>query len=73
MSTREPLEEFMLAANWEPREFLSAASRVEFENTNYLGTAKKYTRFQVPRGGLLFSASDWDLLVEFVMLVSAMV
>ncbi|MFN8005809.1 MAG: DUF362 domain-containing protein [Terriglobia bacterium] len=58
MSTSEPLEEFMLAANWEPREFMSAASGVEFENTNYLGQAKKYSRFQVPRGGLLFSAYD---------------
>ena len=58
MSTSEPLEEFMLAANWEPRDFMSAAPQVEFENTNYLGRAKKYSRFQVPRGGLLFSAYD---------------
>ena len=35
--TAEPLEEFLLRAGWEPRQFLSAASRVEFENTNYLG------------------------------------
>ena len=34
MVTTEPLEEFMLQANWEPRDFLSAAPRVEFENTN---------------------------------------
>ena len=58
MSTTEPLEEFMLAANWEPRDLMSAAARVEFENTNYIGRSKKYSRFQVPRGGLLFSAYD---------------
>ena len=58
MSTAEPLEEFMLSANWEPRDFLSAAPRVEFENTNYLGRGNKYSRFLVPGGGLLFKAYD---------------
>ena len=58
MSTAEPLEEFMLQANWEPRNFLSAASRVEFENTNYLGFGKKYSRFMVPGGGLMFKGYD---------------
>jgi len=57
-STAEPLEEFMLQANWEPRDFLSAASRVEFENTNYLGLGKKYSRFMVPGGGLMFKGYD---------------
>jgi len=58
MSTSEPLEEFMLQANWEPRDFSSAAPRVEFENTNYLGYAKKYSRFWVPDGGLMFKGYD---------------
>jgi len=57
-STAEPLEEFMLKANWEPRDFLSAAPRVEFENTNYLGSGKKYSRFMVPGGGLMFKGYD---------------
>ena len=57
-STAEPLEEFMLQANWEPRNFLSAATRVEFENTNYLGFGKKYSRFMVPGGGLMFQGYD---------------
>jgi uncharacterized protein (DUF362 family) len=57
-STVEPLEEFMLQANWEPRQFLSAAARVEFENTNYLGWGKKYSRFMVPGGGLMFRGYD---------------
>ena len=33
----EPIEEYMLQAGWEPRDFLNAAPLVEFENTNYLG------------------------------------
>src|SRR5208283_2844651 len=56
--TAEPLEEFLLQANWEPRHFLSAASRVEFENTNYLGFGKKYSRFMVPGGGLMYKGYD---------------
>ena len=58
MSTTESLQEFMLAANWEPRMFMSAAPRVEFENTNYLGNGKKYSRFMVPGGGLMFKGYD---------------
>ncbi len=58
MSTTEPLPEFMLAANWEPRDFLSAAPHVEFENTNYLGNGKEYSRFWVPHGGLMFKGYD---------------
>jgi uncharacterized protein (DUF362 family) len=58
MSTTEPLEEFMLQANWEPRDFESAAPRVEFENTNYLGYGKTYSRFWVPGGGLMFKGYD---------------
>jgi uncharacterized protein (DUF362 family) len=56
--TAEPLEEYMLQANWEPRDFLSAGSRVEFENTNFLGFGKKYSRFMVPGGGLMFQGYD---------------
>jgi len=58
MVTTEPLEEFMLQANWEPRDFLSAAARVEFENTNYLGNSKEYSRLWVPGGGLMFKGYD---------------
>jgi uncharacterized protein (DUF362 family) len=57
-STSEPLEEFMLQANWEPRDFLSAAPRVEFENTNYIGRARKYSRLATPHGGHIFKAFD---------------
>jgi uncharacterized protein (DUF362 family) len=58
MGTSAPLEEFVLKARWNPRDFLSAAPRVEFENTNFLGKGRKYSRLQVPGGGLLFRAYD---------------
>jgi len=57
-STADPLEEYLLLANWEPRDILGAAPVVEFENTNYLGHAKKYSRLTVPFGGYMFPAFD---------------
>lgn len=59
-STADPLEEIMLQANWEPRDILNAGPRVEMENTNWLGGAKKYSRFTVPRGGLVFRHYDMN-------------
>jgi uncharacterized protein (DUF362 family) len=57
-SSADALEETMLQANWAPRDILGAAPQVEFENTNYLGQGKKYSRFPVPYGGYLFPAYD---------------
>jgi uncharacterized protein (DUF362 family) len=57
-NTAEPLESYMLQANWEPRHLLGAAQNVEFENTNYLGSGKKYSRLFVPKGGHMFRAFD---------------
>jgi uncharacterized protein (DUF362 family) len=54
----DPLDEFLLQANWDPNEILHAASNVEFENTINLGRGKKYARFNVPYGGYLFPAYD---------------
>ena len=56
----EPLEEYMISAGWEPRDFVSAAgkAKLEFENTNFLGRGKQYHRFPVPDGGHLFPAFD---------------
>ena len=54
----EPLEEFMTAAGWDPGMFTGAAANVEFENTNFLGYGKRYYRFPVPHGGLLFPGYD---------------
>jgi uncharacterized protein (DUF362 family) len=57
-STPETLEEVMLSMNWKPQDILSAAKNVEFENTNYLGRGKKYSRFMVPGGGLIYPGYD---------------
>jgi uncharacterized protein (DUF362 family) len=57
-STAEPVEEYILRANWEPRDMIGAAPNVEFENTNYLGTGRKYSRMTVPFGGYMFPAFD---------------
>jgi uncharacterized protein (DUF362 family) len=53
-----PFEEYFLEANWNVHDFISSAPIVEFENTNYLGSAKKLSRLTVPNGGLLFPAYD---------------
>ncbi|HEV2323318.1 MAG TPA: DUF362 domain-containing protein [Terracidiphilus sp.] len=52
------LEEFMLAAGWQPKDFAAAATRVEFENTNSLGSGKSYARFMIPGGGLMYAGYD---------------
>jgi uncharacterized protein (DUF362 family) len=52
------MEKFLLAAQWNPRDFTSAAPRLEFEDTNYAGPSGRYKRLMVPGGGLLFSAYD---------------
>jgi uncharacterized protein (DUF362 family) len=57
-STADPVEEYLLRANWEPRDILGAAPNIEFENTNYLGTGKKYSRLTVPFGGYVYPAFD---------------
>jgi uncharacterized protein (DUF362 family) len=57
-STSDPLEEYLLQANIEPREIASAAPMVEFENTNFLGKGKKYSRFNVPGGGYIYPGFD---------------
>jgi uncharacterized protein (DUF362 family) len=57
-STADPVEEVLLQASMEPRDVLNAASNVEFENTNYLGKGKKYSRMLVPYGGLIYPAFD---------------
>ena len=54
----KPLEEFMISAGWRPGDFASAATRVEFENTNFLGPGKNYARFMVPGGGLMYAGYD---------------
>jgi uncharacterized protein (DUF362 family) len=53
-----PLEDFMIAGGWQPKDFERAAAHVEFENTNFLGSGKEYARFMVPGGGLMYAGYD---------------
>ncbi|MEO8372304.1 MAG: DUF362 domain-containing protein, partial [Candidatus Solibacter sp.] len=57
-ATSDPIEEVVMQANWDPRDILNAAQTVEFENTNYLGHAKKYARMMVPTGGYIYPGFD---------------
>ena len=57
-STADAVEEYILQANWEPHDILGAGDNVEFENTKFLGNAKKYARMKVPFGGYMFPAFD---------------
>ncbi len=63
-SKAHSLEEFISQAGWQPSDFTSAASGVEFENTNFAGPSKKYTRLWVPGGGLMFKAYDLNRSYE---------
>jgi uncharacterized protein (DUF362 family) len=70
-----PLDEYMYQAGWNVEEIVRAGTRVELENTNWLGGAKEYHRFDVPGGGLLFpsyhlnhSFLDCDVFVSLTKL-----
>lgn len=63
-ATADSLEEYMLESGWKVRELKAAAPNVEFLNTNGIGQAKKYSRFKVPAGGLIFPAYDLNHLYE---------
>jgi len=41
----------MAAAGWNVKELASAATKVEFENTNFLGYGKEYARLWFPAAG----------------------
>src|SRR5262245_51914172 len=59
-----PLEDYMLDSGWNVRALAAAAPGVEFENTNNLGKGKRYSRFKVPGGGLIFPAYDLNHAFE---------
>ncbi|MBI1790941.1 MAG: DUF362 domain-containing protein [Acidobacteria bacterium] len=59
-----PLEDYMLDSGWNVRAIKSAAPLVEFENTNALGTGKRYARFKVPGGGYVYPAYDLNRAFE---------
>jgi len=48
----------MLDSGWNVRSLESAATGVEFENTNALGKSKTYARFKVPGTPYMFPAYD---------------
>jgi uncharacterized protein (DUF362 family) len=59
-----PLEDHLMEAGWDWRLLMGTVPRVEFENTNFLGTGKKYSRFKVPFGGFLYPAYDLNHCYE---------
>ncbi|MBI3209587.1 MAG: DUF362 domain-containing protein, partial [Candidatus Solibacter usitatus] len=63
-ATSGPLEEYLLDSGWNVRQLISAAPNIEFENTNALGKGKKYHRFKVPSGGLVFPAYELNHAYE---------
>ena len=63
-ATSGPLEEYMLDSGWNVRNMQGLSTRLEFENTNALGRGKKYSRFKVPGGGLIFPAYDLNHAYE---------
>jgi uncharacterized protein (DUF362 family) len=57
-ATAGPMEEYLLDSGWNVRMLFGAAGNVEFLNTNALGKAKRYARFEVPGGGSIFPGYD---------------
>ncbi len=53
-----PLEEYLLDSGWNVRSLQTAAPKVEFENTNALGSYKRYVRFKVPGRAQIFAAYE---------------
>ena len=60
----EPLDEALADSGWDVKALLSAAPRVEFENTNLLGTGKRYARLKVPYGGYVYPAFELHPVFE---------
>lgn len=63
-ATAGPLEEYLLESGWNVRTLRAAAQNIEFANTNARGPHKRYARFKVPGGGLVFPAYDLNMAYE---------
>jgi uncharacterized protein (DUF362 family) len=63
-ATAGPLEDVMLDSGWNVRTLRSAASGVEFENTNALGKGKRYSRLKVPSNPYMYPAYDLNHAYE---------
>lgn len=57
-ATAGPLEEYLLESGWNLRALRAAAPNIEFANTNARGPHKRYARFKVPGGGLVYPAYE---------------
>jgi uncharacterized protein (DUF362 family) len=53
-----PMEEYLLDCGWNVRALAAAAPRVEFENTNNLGRARRYSRLKVQGRAYMYAAYD---------------
>ena len=63
-ATSGPLEEYLLDSGWNVRALQAISTRLEFENTNALGKAKKYSRLKAKNGGFVFPAFDLNHAYE---------
>src|SRR5438477_1307583 len=59
-----PLEEYLLDSGWNVRALTNTAPGVEFENTNNLGKAKRYSRLKVPGKPYMYPAFDLNHAFE---------
>ncbi len=57
-ATAGPLDEYLLESGWNVRALKGVAPDIELVNTNALAGAKRYARFKVPGGGLIYPAFD---------------
>ncbi|HLJ14372.1 MAG TPA: DUF362 domain-containing protein [Bryobacteraceae bacterium] len=55
-ATSGPLEEYMLDSGWNVRALKGVSSKLEFENTNALGTGKRYVDLKPVNGGYMYPA-----------------
>ncbi len=63
-ATAEPLENVMAASGWDVRALQTAASHVEFENTNAIGKGRRYARFMVPGEAYMYPGFDLNHVYE---------
>jgi uncharacterized protein (DUF362 family) len=58
--TGGPLEEYLLDSGWNVRQLKGLSAKLVFENTNALGTGKKYHRLPSAGGGYIYPGFDFN-------------
>lgn len=53
-------EEFLGECGWDLTALHAVGAKVEFENSNNMGTSKRYARLKVPYGGYIFPAYEMN-------------